>query len=67
MGRKASMKNPPVNPRAELDKAQAEQSYANALLVRAQAIRQLRDAGYDPDSVVSAVVAADLSLLRNRA
>lgn len=42
-----------------------EQEKANTLLTKAQAIRQLRDAGYEPSSVVSAVVAGDLSTLKN--
>lgn len=45
---------------------QTEQEKANTLLLKAQAIRQLRDAGYDPASVVAAVAAGDLSTLKDK-
>ncbi len=38
---------------------------ADALFVQAQAIRQLSDGGYDPDSVVDAIVANDLRRLKH--
>lgn len=44
---------------------QAQES-ANVILTQAQAIRQLRDAGYDPESVVKAVTDGDLSLIKSR-
>lgn len=44
----------------------SDQGSANVLLTQAQAIRQLRDAGYDPESVVKAVTGGDLTLLKNR-
>ena len=45
---------------------QAAQADANIVLTKAQAIRQLADAGYDKDSVVAAVASGDLATLKAR-
>lgn len=44
---------------------QTAQAEANALWLKAQAIRQLADAGYERTSIVEAVSAGDLSKLKN--